>query len=172
MLTVGECCAIHARSALPHCRIAPLPHCPITRLRKWCRCRDLNPGHCGYEPHALTTELHRRTFYDTSLVSVKAKGIRQKAEVWNELTRVIGLQLPRRKMVGQRSRFLTFAFCLVPSALTSRRLQRRRQQRQHDLVMSRERVAAADAGDRPPHDVGLCAIETEEVEVHGREAVE
>jgi len=21
---------------------------------KW-RCRDLNPGHCGYEPHALTT---------------------------------------------------------------------------------------------------------------------
>ena len=26
----------------------------------WCRCRDLNPGHCGYEPHALTTELHRR----------------------------------------------------------------------------------------------------------------
>src|SRR5204863_654019 len=23
----------------------------------WCRCRDLNPGHCGYEPHALTTEL-------------------------------------------------------------------------------------------------------------------
>jgi hypothetical protein len=21
----------------------------------WWRCRDLNPGHCGYEPHALTT---------------------------------------------------------------------------------------------------------------------
>ena len=20
----------------------------------WWRCRDLNPGHCGYEPHALT----------------------------------------------------------------------------------------------------------------------
>ena len=22
--------------------------------RMWWRCRDLNPGHCGYEPHALT----------------------------------------------------------------------------------------------------------------------
>jgi len=21
----------------------------------WCRCRDLNPGPCGYEPHALTS---------------------------------------------------------------------------------------------------------------------
>ncbi len=21
----------------------------------WWRCRDLNPGHCGYEPHALTS---------------------------------------------------------------------------------------------------------------------
>ena len=21
---------------------------------EWWRCRDLNPGHCGYEPHALT----------------------------------------------------------------------------------------------------------------------
>ncbi len=20
----------------------------------WWRCRELNPGHCGYEPHALT----------------------------------------------------------------------------------------------------------------------
>jgi hypothetical protein len=23
-------------------------------MLKWWRCRDLNPGHCGYEPHALT----------------------------------------------------------------------------------------------------------------------
>jgi hypothetical protein len=23
--------------------------------KEWWRCRDLNPGHCGYEPHALTT---------------------------------------------------------------------------------------------------------------------
>jgi hypothetical protein len=22
--------------------------------KNWWRCRDLNPGHCGYEPHALT----------------------------------------------------------------------------------------------------------------------
>jgi len=22
--------------------------------KKWWRCRELNPGHCGYEPHALT----------------------------------------------------------------------------------------------------------------------
>jgi len=21
---------------------------------EWWRCRELNPGHCGYEPHALT----------------------------------------------------------------------------------------------------------------------
>ena len=25
------------------------------RQQKWWRCRDLNPGHCGYEPHALTS---------------------------------------------------------------------------------------------------------------------
>ena len=23
-------------------------------IMRWWRCRDLNPGHCGYEPHALT----------------------------------------------------------------------------------------------------------------------
>ncbi len=26
-------------------------HCPAF---KWWRCRDLNPGHYGYEPYALT----------------------------------------------------------------------------------------------------------------------
>jgi len=25
------------------------------RSGRWWRCRDLNPGHCGYEPHALTS---------------------------------------------------------------------------------------------------------------------
>ena len=25
------------------------------RTAFWWRCRDLNPGHCGYEPHALTS---------------------------------------------------------------------------------------------------------------------
>ena len=24
-------------------------------MMKWWRCRDLNPGPCGYEPHALTS---------------------------------------------------------------------------------------------------------------------
>ena len=24
-------------------------------IKKWWRCRESNPGHCGYEPHALTT---------------------------------------------------------------------------------------------------------------------
>ena len=27
---------------------------PEARRKSWCRCRDLNPGPCGYEPHALT----------------------------------------------------------------------------------------------------------------------
>ena len=27
---------------------------PSSSTRKWCRYRDLNPGPCGYEPHALT----------------------------------------------------------------------------------------------------------------------
>jgi hypothetical protein len=31
----------------------------------WWRCRDLNPGLCGYEPHALPTELHRRQESET-----------------------------------------------------------------------------------------------------------
>ncbi len=26
----------------------------LTAGNNWWRCRDLNPGHCGYEPHALT----------------------------------------------------------------------------------------------------------------------
>ena len=26
----------------------------LTIGNSWWRCRDLNPGHCGYEPHALT----------------------------------------------------------------------------------------------------------------------
>jgi hypothetical protein len=26
----------------------------ITWGKEWWRCRELNPGHCGYEPHALT----------------------------------------------------------------------------------------------------------------------
>ena len=26
----------------------------LTGGNNWWRCRDLNPGHCGYEPHALT----------------------------------------------------------------------------------------------------------------------
>ncbi len=26
----------------------------ILKESNWWRCRDLNPGHCGYEPHALT----------------------------------------------------------------------------------------------------------------------
>jgi hypothetical protein len=26
----------------------------LTAGKDWWRCRDLNPGHCGYEPHALT----------------------------------------------------------------------------------------------------------------------
>ncbi len=26
----------------------------LTGENDWWRCRDLNPGHCGYEPHALT----------------------------------------------------------------------------------------------------------------------
>jgi hypothetical protein len=35
----------------------PLLFAPALTLRvqsRWWRCRDLNPGHCGYEPHALT----------------------------------------------------------------------------------------------------------------------
>ncbi len=27
----------------------------VSSIEKWCRCRDLNPGPCGYEPHALTS---------------------------------------------------------------------------------------------------------------------
>ena len=26
----------------------------VSACKDWWRCRDLNPGHCGYEPHALT----------------------------------------------------------------------------------------------------------------------
>jgi hypothetical protein len=26
----------------------------LSNGNQWWRCRELNPGHCGYEPHALT----------------------------------------------------------------------------------------------------------------------
>ena len=37
----------------PEKRVFPLDS-PEEAEKGW-RCRDLNPGHCGYEPHALTT---------------------------------------------------------------------------------------------------------------------
>ena len=37
--------ALHKRRGAIH---SPNPY------GAWWRCRDLNPGHCGYEPHALT----------------------------------------------------------------------------------------------------------------------